>query len=129
LLTIERLARIKPAGRWQRLAAGLVTFHLVAIGWVLFRADSLASAGRFFAGLFSTQQMEWLGYYTPGVLLTASLVLGIDWFASSREGLLAALWPRLRPIAITAGVVVLVVLGLLSYARGGDARPFIYGQF
>jgi hypothetical protein len=73
--------------------------------------------------------MEWLGYYAPGVLLTAGLVLGIDWFASSREGPVAALWPRLRPVAITAGVVVLLVLGLLSYARGGYARPFICGQF
>jgi alginate O-acetyltransferase complex protein AlgI len=129
LLTVERLARIKPAGRLPRLAAGLVTFHLVAVGWVLFRADSLASAGRFLAGLLSAQQMEWLGYYAPGVLLTAGLVLGIDWLASSRAAPVAGLWPRLRPVAITAGVVVLLVLGLLSYARCGDARPFIYGQF
>ena len=57
------------------------------------------------------------------------LVLGIDWLAANQAGTAAGLWTRLRPIAITAGVVVLVVLGLLSYARGGDARPFIYGQF
>jgi D-alanyl-lipoteichoic acid acyltransferase DltB (MBOAT superfamily) len=129
LLTIERLTRFKPAGRWPRLAAGLVTFHLVAIGWVLFRADSLASAGRFFVGLFSVQQMGWLGYYAPGVLITAGLVIVIDWFAIGRTGWAAALWPRLRPIAITAGVVVLLALGLLSYARGANALPFIYGQF
>jgi len=128
-LTVERLARFKPAGRWQRLAAGVVTFHVVGIGWVLFRADSLASAGRFLAGLFSGGQLEWLGYYAPSVLLTASLVLGLDWLASRPAGRLAALWPRLRPIAITAAVAVLLALGLLSYARGGDARPFIYGRF
>jgi alginate O-acetyltransferase complex protein AlgI len=129
LLTLERLTRLKPAVRWQRLAAGLVTFHLVAIGWVLFRADSLASAGRFFLGLLSAQQMEWLGYYAPSILLTGALLLGIDWFTSGQAGWAAAWWPRLRPLAITASVVVLVVLGLLSYARGADARPFIYGQF
>ncbi len=129
LLTIERLARFKPAGRWQRLAAGVVTFHLVGIGWVLFRADSLASAGRFFVGQLSGQQMQWLGYYAPSVLLAAALVLGIDWFATRDGGLAGQLWPRLRPIAVTAGVVIVVVLGLLSYARGGDVRPFIYGQF
>jgi len=129
LLTVERLARFKPAGRSQRLAAGLLTFHLVGLGWVLFRADSVASAGRFFAGLFSAQQMQWLGYYAPSVLLTGALVLGIDGLAARRAGAAAALWVRVRPITVAAGVVVLVVLGLLSYARGGDARPFIYGQF
>ncbi len=129
LLTVERLARFRPVGRWPRLASGLVTFHLVALGWVLFRADSLASAGRFLAGLVSGQQMQWLEYYAPGIGLTAALVLGIDWLAAGRSGWLVAGWPRWRPAAITAGVVVLAVLGLLSYARGGEARPFIYGQF
>jgi len=129
LLTLERLARFKPQGRWPRLAAGLVTFHLVALGWVLFRADSLAAAARFVAGLFSFQQMQWLGYYAPSVLLVAVLVLGIDALAASRSARLSPWWPRLRPVAITASVVLLIALGLLSYARGGEVRPFIYGQF
>ena len=73
-------------------AAGLVTFHLVALGWLLFRADSLASAGRFLAGLVSAQQMQWLAYYAPGVLFTAALVLGLDWLATGRAGWAVAWW-------------------------------------
>ena len=73
--------------------------------------------------------MHWLGHYAPGVLLTAALVFGIDLLASGRPLAALALWPRLRPAIIVAGVVVLATLGLLSYARGGDARPFIYGRF
>ena len=38
-------------GYFARLGAGALTFMVVALAWVLFRADSLASAGNIFHGL------------------------------------------------------------------------------
>jgi hypothetical protein len=75
--------------------------------------------------------MHWLGYYAPVVLLTAVLVFGLD-IAASRwpwPRALEAHWPRWRPAFVVASLVVLAGLGLLSFARGGDTRPFIYGLF
>jgi alginate O-acetyltransferase complex protein AlgI len=129
LLSVERLAGLRPAGRWRGLLTGVVTFHLVAAGWVLFHATSLASAGRFFLGLLSLSQLHWLVVYGPAIGLTAALTFGLDLAAAGRLPLQPGQWTRVRPALVTAAVVVLSVLGLLGMARGADALPFIYGQF
>jgi D-alanyl-lipoteichoic acid acyltransferase DltB (MBOAT superfamily) len=128
LLTVDRLAGLRPAGRW-RWVTGFVTFHLVGVGWIFFRAGSLEAAGRFLAGLAALEQMHWLGHYLPSIIVTAVLVFGLDLVASGWPRLPRGLAARARPAMVVAVVVVLAGLGALSFARGGDARPFIYGQF
>jgi D-alanyl-lipoteichoic acid acyltransferase DltB (MBOAT superfamily) len=127
-LTLERWAGYRPAGRWSKLAAGMVTFHSVALGWVLFGARSFGEAQRFIAGLFSLEQLQWVSYFAPPVLVTAALVLGID-LAISRQVGERNLWPAWRPVLVTAAVMLLIGLHLLGWARGAETRPFIYGQF
>jgi D-alanyl-lipoteichoic acid acyltransferase DltB (MBOAT superfamily) len=109
LLTLERLSGLKPAGRLQKIAAGLVCFHLVALGWVLFRADTFAAAARFVRGMLAFEQMGWLPNFLPPVLLAGGLIFALD--------------------ALAAGLLAVAGLTLLKLVNGGDARPFIYGQF
>jgi D-alanyl-lipoteichoic acid acyltransferase DltB (MBOAT superfamily) len=128
-LTVERWFQYRPAGRWRRVLAGLLTFHLVAVGWVFFRAGSLSDAARFLGGLLAFQQMHWLAVLAPPVLLTAALVLALDLAGAGLAGATWSGWHRFRPALVIAAIVVLAALGLLDLARGTDSRPFIYGQF
>ena len=128
-LTVERWAQYRPTGRWQRLIAGVITFHVVGVGWVFFRAGSMAEARRFITGLFAFEQMQWLGYFAPPVLLVASLILALDLAALGAVKLVGPPWERAKPVLVVAAIVALVGLGLLDLAQGANSRPFIYGQF
>jgi alginate O-acetyltransferase complex protein AlgI len=129
LISAERLFNLKPVRRSARWAQGLLTFHLIAVGWVLFRAESFASAGRFLTGMLSFQQLAWLPRYLPPVLLAGALTLGIDLVSGNFIVPSPSFRRVLRPVLVTACVLVLVCLALLQVLRGVAPQPFIYGQF
>ena len=130
LLSIESMLKIKPASVRHSLIQGIITFHLVGIGWVLFRSESLTAAVNYLHALFSFNNMEWLPYYLPSIILTAALVFGIDLLTvyQARLGRLSYL-KEFRPALVIASVILLSSLFLLTFARGSAVRPFIYGQF
>lgn len=128
-LSVESLVNFKPTGRWQIFLSRLVTFHLVAVGWVMFRSESFQVAGRFLKGLVSFEQIYWLPGYLPSILVAVGVTLAIDLFASNGQATTSGWWRRLKPILIMAALLVLVILAALDFARGTYARPFIYGQF
>jgi alginate O-acetyltransferase complex protein AlgI len=129
LISIERFFNLRPRGRWSRWIRGILTFHLVGIGWVLFRAESFANAGRYIVGIFSLQQVVWLPRFLPPVLLAGALTLLIDLISAnvvrpSRRS--RRFW---QPVLVTASLLALSGLALLQVLRGMAPRPFIYGQF
>lgn len=125
LLSIERILNWKPNKRWQSILSAVLTFHLVALGWVLFRATSFEMATRFIGGLFSFSQVSWVGIFMPPVLLVGILTFALDFLLSQQT----AVRFRWRPVVLTAALVVILGLWLLSWSRGVDQRPFIYGKF
>lgn len=129
LLTIERLFNIKPQKRWQVVAYGVLTFHLIGIGWIFFAAGSLNSAFRFLAGLFSFSQMGWSARFIWPVLLSGALSFGLDLAVLGNLSSTFRFRRDFQPVLITAAIVIVISLWLLSAARGGDTKPFIYGQF
>ena len=72
LLSINQQQNWKLKHRWQKLGLGIVTFHLVGIGWVLFGSSSLEASGRFFRGMLKFTGPEGWAYFLPPVLLCAS---------------------------------------------------------
>jgi alginate O-acetyltransferase complex protein AlgI len=129
-LSIENLSGFKSSTKLVSLVFGLITFHLVGIGWVVFRSDSFATALSFLYGLTSFNQMNWLAYYLPPVLFTACLVFAID-LGTSRRLMLPAnrLGRLLSHSLITATVLVLTGLIILGLVKGTDVHYFIYSQF
>jgi alginate O-acetyltransferase complex protein AlgI len=129
LISLERVFKIRPERRLARWFGAIITFHLIGIGWVLFRAESFAAAARFLNGIFSLNQVVWLPRFLPPVLLAGGLTLAIDLISahiirpSTRS---RRLW---RPVLLTASVLVLAGLALLQALRGVAPLPFIYGQF
>jgi D-alanyl-lipoteichoic acid acyltransferase DltB (MBOAT superfamily) len=121
-LAAHRLLAKRRAPRTPLWVRRVVTFHLVALGWVLFRAGSLATALAFLNGLVAGRPL-WDGFPLGTVAL---LAVGVATHALSLRWQLPALWFRVPPVlqgAVYGAVAILV--GLFSARSGG----FIYFQF
>ncbi|MCA9079633.1 MAG: MBOAT family protein, partial [Planctomycetaceae bacterium] len=108
---------------WLRRIA---MFHLVCIGWLFFRANSITQAMTFLQQLASvwawdtvTAQMAW-----PLVLLCGPLMIA-QYLEESTRDLNYVQHLTLFPRTVVYTVVLLLILGLGSF--GG--REFIYFQF
>jgi D-alanyl-lipoteichoic acid acyltransferase DltB (MBOAT superfamily) len=127
VLAAERLWReFRPTG-WQALPAWLgvpITFHIVLLGWIFFRAASFADAMAFLGGLTAGGGTALL---TP--LLLASILLGMSFhffprFSVQRVGL------RLRQLPAPAlGAAVAIAVLTIDAMRPEGVAPFIYYQF
>jgi len=137
LLAFERLAGAKRRGAVLHGFVGVVLTQLAVLaGWVLFRAQDLASAGRMFAALGGANgwaRPGGLGWLAGGLEL-AVLALGVALIVveprarerqaeaeRAENGTRAPVLPRLAWLAV--GVLAVVRLAADSYS------PFLYFQF
>jgi len=129
------------AERWWRERAGyvprkrsalrtwtarLVTFHVVCIGWIFFRADSFDLAGEMITGLF-TGWGEASALVTGGVLLAIAVGIGSQYLPARVPQLIMARFSRL-PVLGQAAVLAFALMFTHAMGPGGVA-PFIYFQF
>jgi len=123
---LARLAPSSIAGRhaWRALRV-LGMFHLTVLGWMIFRADSLAQLGTLIARLFTApgagMTPQW---WLPLAVLVGPLMAfqAIQASSGDLESVLSWRWP-LRTL-VYAGVFLLIV------TLGEDfGAPFIYFQF
>jgi D-alanyl-lipoteichoic acid acyltransferase DltB (MBOAT superfamily) len=125
LLAIERLVRGRrePAGL-VRVPLTVLTFALVSIGWVFFRAASLGQAAFTTSQLFSRFAGEtlWNGWQMG--LAIAALALGL---AEEYGGAIAGV--AKAPAWVRAAVAVLVLLAIELFTASETAVPFVYFQF
>jgi D-alanyl-lipoteichoic acid acyltransferase DltB (MBOAT superfamily) len=128
LLVLDRWINFKPKQKWQTIASMVVTFHLVGIGWIIFRSASLEDAWRFFVGLLSFQQLGWFTYYMTPVFLAGVFILGIDW-ASRAAPRRLALMEKIRPVLLITALVVILSLWIIQAAAQTNPSQFIYGSF
>ncbi|MHB8707170.1 MAG: hypothetical protein ACYC77_11760, partial [Coriobacteriia bacterium] len=125
-------------GAWK-LVQVIITFALITVAWVFFRAESLADAlyilPRMFTptfGVLSDGTFLHLGLSKPQTLVGALgvlVVVAVD-FASLRFDLPAALYSRsiaLRWLAYVALILVVVVFGY--YGPLYQASSFAYFKF
>ena len=128
---------------WKKLPAALrhgVTFVLVVLGWVLFRAVSLADVGAYLSALFAVggnglfmdgQAVYYLRQFRWELLLAIPACLPV------KHWLKAELDKRQESSAVARGVSALAppILALgsgglaLLYLVGSGFNPFIYFQF
>ena len=114
-----------PDTRGHRLARHVVTLHIVALGWLFFRAESLAAAGTILTRIVTVAggvtAISPLAVATV-VAVVAAQFLPTDWYARS--------WRAVRslgPVAeIASAATALTVIDLLGPA---GVAPFIYFQF
>lgn len=120
----------KPASKVAHVLGVLLTFHLVAIGWVFFRADSLTVVGEM-ARQIATQFhpevfMQFIeGYPTVTLAIVAGYLLH---YTPHRwaEGICGMLE---RTPLVAKAVIFALFIYLVLQVRSSDLVPFIYLQF
>jgi len=102
----------------------IVTFHIVCLGWILFRAESFDLAMQMLEGL---TRMAPVMVLTPFLLALIVGGIAMHWLPPRAvEGL--AVRVREAP-AITMGVLVGIMILLVEAMRPEGVAPFIYFQF
>jgi alginate O-acetyltransferase complex protein AlgI len=117
--------RSRSLASWPlELGKMVFTFHLVALTWIFFRADSLAHGWLYLTRILSMSGAPTLDALAR-VIVAGALVLAIDaaqYRFRTATPALAWPWP-VRAVAYAA--MVLLMFGL----RTDDVIPFIYFQF
>jgi D-alanyl-lipoteichoic acid acyltransferase DltB (MBOAT superfamily) len=128
VLVLERIFGLIPrpdAPAWRRWLGILVTFHVVCLGWILFRAGELATTWAMLEALTRfdmapERALGWLAVITAAAL--ALHALPPRW----TERLEARLAPLPVPVVgLIFGVALVVILTL----GPSGVAPFIYFQF
>jgi D-alanyl-lipoteichoic acid acyltransferase DltB (MBOAT superfamily) len=128
VLCLERLWKdFKPRG-WPRLPAVigvLVTFHVVCLGWIFFRAENLDAALAVVSGL-----LRWTPGQTivePFAVVLIALGLGLQFLPKGLLDRSALKLVRLPAPAYGFGVGAAILV--LDALRPPGVPPFIYFQF
>jgi D-alanyl-lipoteichoic acid acyltransferase DltB (MBOAT superfamily) len=108
--------------RWLGWA---ITFHLVVLGWILFRSPDLGAAGAVLSALVQPGPATlWSAPVVAAVVLVVGLqLLPEDWIERVRLRIEAQ-----RPIVLGPGLAVVVMLVAATVPSQG-VPPFIYFQF
>src|SRR2546427_5507850 len=85
-----------PDGPGRRILQRVVTFHLICLGWVLFRADSLGTARLLLARLFTSFGAAPL--VTPLVALAIALVIAMQYLPEDLPAMVQDRFSQLRPV-------------------------------
>jgi alginate O-acetyltransferase complex protein AlgI len=130
-LAIERMLRrrfrgYRPGGA-ATAALGLLTFVLVNIAWVFFRAKTFPQATLILSGMFggNTHAPPMLaGIYLVTTTVIIAGLLAARW--SMRNQTLEATIARAHPAALTASWAVMAFAVVIQH---GESNGFIYFQF
>jgi alginate O-acetyltransferase complex protein AlgI len=111
---------------WRDVPAIVATFHLVALSWVFFRADSFTQAWDVLVGILGFRAADGIPFAGLALLVPAALaVLFIDLVqrrTGRHEGLMTI-------PAFARGVVYGAFFMAIVLFSGQEVVPFLYFQF
>ncbi|MFH1033955.1 MAG: MBOAT family protein [Pseudomonadota bacterium] len=140
---LERRWPGRRQGSWAGVWAGrLLTFFLICMAWVFFRAPDLASALAVFRGLLG-QGGRALSPEVPLIMLSLLWRLGVAWFLPNSQAYILGAgsqaptpdtppampsWWSWRPSPLHVGVIL--CLGFWALGKMvGQVQQFLYAQF
>jgi D-alanyl-lipoteichoic acid acyltransferase DltB (MBOAT superfamily) len=122
-LVVERLLRGKV--RMPAWLAWLITFHVVVLAWIPFRAPDLDLAGAFISRLFVWQDAT---LWSSGAVFAVVLVIGVQLLPEKPLERVRVRVEKMRPV--TLGVLLALVIATVGASIPGGAVPtFIYFAF
>jgi D-alanyl-lipoteichoic acid acyltransferase DltB (MBOAT superfamily) len=122
---IERGLPPLAEGPSDRVLQRVATFHLVCLGWVFFRADSLAAAFALLGRLVTAFGPAPL--VTPAIVATIALGIGIQYVPKDVPARVMDWFSQLRPVA--QGATLGAVLFAITTMGPQGVAPFIYFRF
>ena len=120
----ERRDEAEAGNSWGRLVRRVLTFQVVCLGWVLFRSDSVATAGTVLSRLG-----DWgpAPAVTPAVVVLVVGSIATQYLPADYRLRMRVAFSQLRPVTMAA---ILGGLLLVIDALGPEGvAPFIYFQF
>ncbi len=115
---------------WRRVLGVIFTFHLVCLDWILFRADSMQTAGQVISQIFTNFHPEVFTQFITGYKgVFFMMLLGyILHFTPKRLDLAAQNLVTRSPLFIQALMLVILIFIVIQFKSAG-VQPFIYFQF
>ncbi|TNE28790.1 MAG: MBOAT family protein [Bacteroidetes bacterium] len=108
----------------------ILTFILVVIAWVFFRAENVSHAVSYLAGMFSPTLFDtpdYLGFDRSRIVLLLILFfMTIEWLG--RSGQFAIQTLRFLPVRLLRWSFYAVLIFIIFW-KGGEEQAFIYFQF
>lgn len=108
----------------MRLGQVLITFGLVVVGWIFFRAENMGDALQVFKGIFAldlslnpSMLMAYQGFYNFGLSFLAIGLLALSYFL-----------PKDLKLRQSLVFILAITFLILVFGKGGEAS-FIYFQF
>lgn len=113
----------------QELGGMLLTFVLVSIGWIIFRADNIGAAFEILKKIFTfaswkTPKLSIMTYQTP-TLIAIGVCLAVEWINRKRAHSFDFSWIKFSWIRIPLYYIIFAMIVLYS----GENHTFIYFQF
>jgi D-alanyl-lipoteichoic acid acyltransferase DltB (MBOAT superfamily) len=119
------LAAMLPEIRWRDAVKIFVTFNVVSLAWIFFRAQSIGEALDVTSGIF---RLSSAGATADSMIIVfgALAIVFLTDIAQRNIGALRVV-VTMHPL-VRAGAYAAMILAILIWS-GGTARPFIYFQF
>ena len=130
LILMGTTKKYRDTATWRQIPQMLLTFGLVVIGWIIFRAPSIAEAGQFMAAICDKSLLSapWLinrAFYVPLFIGLIIMLVG-DWFGREKGFGLAWIKGKSKSIQLIVYYMAIVFLYLFSCQ---EEVQFIYFQF
>ena len=110
------------------------TFALAAVGWIIFRAESIGDAWHYIRRIFSPALFDRVAlggsYESPSInaIIGVVILLAVEWSQRTRQhGLQLTGRARIRRQSVRYAVYYLLILGI--YIMHAQQQTFIYFQF
>ncbi len=122
------VAEGRPLPSFNEFSRMLLTFFLVVIGWIIFRAESIGQAWEYVCGIFNASLLSvpWImspTYMLPTVLMLP-ILLFIEWINRDKQfGLQIGKYSKVAQYTIYISLIIILLL------FGAKSQTFIYFQF
>ena len=108
----------------------ILTFHIVAIGWVFFRADSLGVVGEMATQIFTQFHPDVLTQFITGYpYVTVAIIVGYLLHYTPHQWSLAMQRALQKTPLIAKALIFALFIYLVLQVRSSQVVPFIYLQF
>lgn len=115
---------------WQRTIGTILTFHLICLGWIFFRAESMENGTAVLSQIFlhfnSSIFVPFVKEYAIILFLIGLCLISqfmpikvVDW---SRQKVIDMSWP-------IKTLLLVMLITLIAQVKSSDLQPFIYFQF